>query len=375
MNNQECDALPRIPFSWVAAQTAVNFACISSVKIIGILQQVAALLILYFALAPTTGATENVELMRIPSGIASLNLFMRHMTAPVPNAGPPILILHGATFPSANAAAWRIDGHSWMDDLAEHGYEVYALDFLGYGESDRYPEMLAGAVTGPPLGDVASMVVQVERAVSAIISKQPGTRIAVIAHSAGTFAAARYAELHPDRVARLVLFGAPVPSDGAQVGQMGEALSARFLQVSAQDQLEAFESRVRETGRLDSHMFAAWAAVYLASDPESNTRQPASVRVPAGMSAAVVEMRRRGTLPYDPARIMTPTLVIQGEWDAVVPPSQGLWLFEHLASPFKRFVVLSQGGHRIHLERGRSELYHEVLAFLAARSATGESVR
>ena len=311
--------------------------------------------------------------MRIPSGIASLNLFMRHLTAPVPNVGPPVLILHGATFPSANAAAWRIDGHCWMDDLAEHGYDVYALDFLGYGESDRYPEMLAGAVTGPPLGDVASMVLQVEHAVSAIISKQPGTRIAVIGHSAGTFTAARYAQLHPDRVARLVLFGAPVPSDVAQAGQMAEAPGVRFLQVSANDQLEAFELRVRETGRLDAHMFAAWAAAYLASDPESNTRQPASVRVPAGMLAAVVEMSRRGTLPYDPGRIMTPTLVIQGEWDAVAPPSQGLWLFEHIAAPFKRFVVSSRGGHRMHLERSRFELYQEVLSFLAA--ATGEPVR
>jgi pimeloyl-ACP methyl ester carboxylesterase len=117
-------------------------------------------------------------------------------------------------------------------------------------------------------------------------------------------------------------------------------------------------------------MFAAWAAVYLASDPASNTRHPASVRVPAGMSAAIAEMKRLGTLPYDPARVVTPTLVIQGEWDAVAPPSRALWLFEHLGSPYKRFVVLSQGGHRLHLERSRSQLYQEVRTFLGVRDVT-----
>ena len=69
--------------------------------------------------------------MRFPSTIGGLNLFMRHVSPTGPRRGPPVLILHGATFPSGNAAGWKIDGRSWMDELASAGYDVYALDFLG----------------------------------------------------------------------------------------------------------------------------------------------------------------------------------------------------------------------------------------------------
>jgi len=324
----------------------------------------AALMVL-IASMPTTRAALNMESIRIPSGIGTLNLFLRHVGTADARQGPPVLILHGATFPSGNAAAWKIGGRSWMDDLAAHGYDVYALDFLGYGESDKYPQMSSDDPNGPPLGDVAAMVEQVDRAVAAIGARRPGATVNLIAHSAGTFAAARYVELHPERVARLVLFGAPTPSGEDHAG---EQRSVRYVQVTADDQLQSFEPRVRKAGRLDPEMFSAWAAAYLATDSKSHTRQPASVRVPAGMVAALDDMRRLGKLPYDPARITTPTLVIQGEWDAVTPPSQGMWLFEHLASPLKRLVVLSQGGHRLHLERSRLQLYDEVRDFLQANA-------
>lgn len=336
------------------------------------LKRVVITLIVFIASIPTTRAAPNVESLRVPAGIGALSLFLRHVTSSDSHRGPPVLIMHGATFPSENSAAWKIDGQSWMDDLAAHGYDVYALDFLGYGESDSYPEMASEDSTGPALGDIAIMVEQVDRAIAVISTQRPGITVHVIAHSAGTLVAARYAELHPDRVARLVLFGAPAPSNERHAGK---ERSFRYVHVTADDQLNAFEPRVREAGRLDAGMFSVWAAAYLATDSKSNTRQPASVRVPAGMRAALKELNDSGKLPYDPAHITTPILIIQGEWDAVTPPSQGLWLFEHFASPLKRFVVLSQGGHRLHLERSRFQLYEEVRGFLQAQDTANQMSR
>src|SRR5438105_9990273 len=62
-----------------------------------------------------------------------------------------VLYLHGATFPSALSIAHRFDGHSWRDMLCDAGFDVWGLDFHGFGKSDRYPEMGAPAGAHGPL--------------------------------------------------------------------------------------------------------------------------------------------------------------------------------------------------------------------------------
>ena len=306
--------------------------------------------------------------IRFPSSIAGLNLFMRHTSPTAPRRGPPVLILQGATFPSATAAGWKIDGRSWMDEIASSGYDVYALDFLGYGASDRYPEMVSThtEATGAPLGDMREMVAQVDAAIAQILKLHGGENINLVAHSAGTFVAGRYAELHPDRVARLVLFGAPAPYETPTREKPTPASSptTRYADINREEELEGFEPKVRDTRQLDPVMFEAWIKAYLATDPQSANRNPASVRIPTGLFAAFADMRRLGQLPYDPHKITTPVLLIQGEWDAVSPPAAGLWLYERLGSPLKRFVIISQAGHRAHLERNRCQLYQETQGFL-----------
>lgn len=317
--------------------------------------------LVFIAFTSTAQARDNVATLRVPSGVGSLNLALLHVPPSAPRQALPVLIVHGATFPSGNAAAWKINGQSWMDDLAEHGYDVYALDFLGYGESDEYPEMAADNSHGPALGDVSSLVSQIDRAIAAISARHPDAAIHLIAHSAGTLAAARYAERHANRIGRLVLFGPPAPPTTRSTDAVR---SVRYFDVTADDQLNGFEPRVRQSGQLDLEMFSTWAAAYLATDANSASRLPPSVRVPAGMRVALDELEQSGKLPYDPTRIKTPTLIIQGDWDAVTTPSDGLRLFEQFAAPVKRYVVLSQGGHRLHLEQSRRQLYQEVRTFL-----------
>jgi pimeloyl-ACP methyl ester carboxylesterase/heme-degrading monooxygenase HmoA len=311
-------------------------------------------------------AQSREDTLRFASSVGTLNLAMRHEGPTGPRRGPAVLILHGGTFPSGNAAGWKIEGRSWMDELTAAGYDVYALDFLGFGQSDRYPQMASETSAGAPLGDVESMVVQVDRAVTEILKRQGDERVNIIAHSAGTFVAGRYAQLHPSRVARLVLFGAPAPSGAAQPGatEAPNTPEQYYLQVSRADQWEAFDRKVRDTEQLDRGMFENWATAYLATDPASSRRQPPSVRVPAGMTVAYELMLRQGRLPYDPAQITSPVLLIRGEWDEVAPLPGNERLFEQLGSPLKRLVIISHAGHRAHLEKNRMQLYRETECFL-----------
>src|SRR5690242_11971790 len=73
-----------------------------------------------------------------------------------------------------------------------------------------------------------------------------------------------------------------------------------------------------------------------------------------------------GYLPYDPARITAPVLIVRGEWGDVTTDAGARWLFDALTrAPLKRDVKIARGTHVMHLERARRQLYADVRAFLA----------
>ena len=274
---------------------------------------------------PQAGVPEPV-IARIPSGLAGLQLALHHLapTASGPGTGrAPVLFVHGATFPTALAAGYRFDGVSWMDDLASQGFDVWGLDFLGYGRADRYPEMSDPADAHPPLGraDVASR--QIAAAVDHIRAARRVARVSLVAHSWGTIAAGRYANDHASELDRLVLFG---PVAMRIEPEEPEAPSAWTL-VTEADQQRRFYGYVPagEPPAMEPRHFAAWGPAYVASDPTAEHRSPPSARVPGGPGADITDAWR-GRLPYDPARIEAPTLIVRGAWEVVTTDADARFL-------------------------------------------------
>ena len=162
----------------------------------------------------------------------TLKLFLRHLPAlnPSGTARRPVLYVHGATFPSACSVAHRFDGVSWPDALNEAGFDVWALDFQGFGYSDRY-EVEKLAEDHPPLCSSEDAGEQVEAAARFIVEHQGVSRLSMISHSWGSMAAGRFAGKHPAMVDRWVLFG-PVarrpPRRYALPGRAGESSRLRI---------------------------------------------------------------------------------------------------------------------------------------------------
>ncbi len=129
-----------------------------------------------------------------------------------------VLYVHGATFPARMAVGFRFDGWSWADDLAATGFAVWGLDFAGYGDSERYPEMAGAPDAAQPLGRVEAASQQIERVVRVILERQDVSRISLVAHSWGTLAAGHFAARFPELVERLVLFGPVSRRDGVPTG-------------------------------------------------------------------------------------------------------------------------------------------------------------
>jgi len=320
------------------------------------------------------GHTVGEEHFLIPFGTSGMRLFLRHL--PPSDAAvehtESVLFVHGATFPSGLAAAFPFGGHSWMEDLSRANIDAWALDFLGYGGSDRYPQMRNPAATGPPLLRSEEAAIQIEAAIRFIRDKQHLEKVSIVAHSWGTLASGLFATRHPDLLDRLVLFG-PVTlrNEKPQKDSTSEAAPAWNVTVAAQR--KRFYGYVPRGNApvLGASDMALWGPAYLASDPSSAERVPPSVRVPYG-PLADIDLAWTGHFPYDPAQIRVPVLIVRGEWDDVTTNTDAHWLYERLSNaPIRRDVVISRGTHVMHLEASRYQLYREVQTFIEGKDEEG----
>ncbi len=284
-----------------------------------------------------------------------------------PSDGPPVLYVHGATFPSALSVGYRFAGRSWMDDLAARGFAAWAFDFAGYGGSGRWPEM-NGAQDGVPLGRAPAAAAQIARIVGHIVEATGRPRVSIVAHSWGTIAAALYATQHPERVARLCLFGPVVHRERQDMPPPDTA--GRWQLVTLAQQHARFIKDV-PSGHppvLIEPQLERWGPAYLATDPDAPTRTPLSVKVPGG-PVADIYAAWSGALAYRPEKIACPVLVARGEWDSTSDDRDAACLLSRIRAPEKRDAKIPKGTHLMHLEQSREGLFAAVGDFLKGERA------
>jgi pimeloyl-ACP methyl ester carboxylesterase len=320
------------------------------------------------------GHTVGEEHFLVPFETGGLRLFLRHLPPlhGVTAGTKSVLFVHGASFPSALAAAYPFGGHSWMEDLSRAGVDSWALDFMGYGGSDRYPSMNDPAAAGAPLLRTEEASRQIEAAMRFIRDKQHLQKLSIIAHSWGTLPSGLLATQHPELLDRLVLFG-PVTLRHEHPDEDSANKAAPAWNVTVEAQRKRFYGYVPrgEAPVLAASDMASWGPAYLASDPNSDQRTPPSVRVPYGPLADLYSAWT-GHFPYDPSHILAPVLIVRGEWDDVTTNKDAHWLYRSLRNaPVKRDVIISRGTHVMHLEASRFQLYREVQIFVEGADTAG----
>ena len=118
-----------------------------------------------------------------------------------------MLFVHGATFPASSTFDVELPGGSWMDYVAQRGYDVYALDIRGYGGSTRPAAMSQPPEANAPFAGTREAVRDIAAAVDFILKRRGATQLTLIGWSWGTTTTAAFAAEQPGKVGRLVLSG------------------------------------------------------------------------------------------------------------------------------------------------------------------------
>jgi pimeloyl-ACP methyl ester carboxylesterase len=308
----------------------------------------------FWVAARDPGVTLHVREKR-PEGVASF--------------GPEriVLFVHGATYPSETGFDLALDSMSWMDFVAQRGWDVYATDIRGYGRSTRPPEMDRPPGQGAPIVNTGVAVRDVGAVVDWIRSRRGVPRISLVGWSWGTTITGAYTAENPSAVERLVLY-APLwlLKDPPPIGGEGPLGTYRTVTRDAARQRGIRgipPARVQEIS--PDAAFEVWWARTLATDPVGAAQDPPVLRAPNGVIEDLRNYWMAGRPRYDPGKITVPTLLILAEWDMDTPLYMAQALFERLtAAPRKRLVVIGEGTHAIALEKNRGQLFREVQLFL-----------
>jgi pimeloyl-ACP methyl ester carboxylesterase len=312
-------------------------------------------------------ATLVTEQIYIPSDTPGIQLYIRnkHPRELASAADKILLFVHGATYPSETAFDLQLEGMSWMDYIAAHGWDVYLVDLRGYGQSTRPAQMDQPSRDNPPIVTTDIAVRDVGAAVDYILRRRNVRKLNLLGWSWGTSIMAAYTAANNDKVNKLALY-APLWLRDTPGLIGGDGPLGAYRTVTKESARKRWLTGVPEDKQAElipAGWFDAWAAATWGTDPKS--KESGLLRAPNGVIKDVREYWAAGKPYYDPADIRVATLLIKAQWDQDTPAYMSQTLFPLLKNaPVKRYVEIGEGTHTVIMEKNRLQLFHEVQLFL-----------
>lgn len=316
------------------------------------------------------GAIEMRE-FRTPLPNAGLDVYMRNKRKAdaTVSAERTLLMVHGATYPASVVFDLPVEGASWMDHLAEAGFDVWVMDLPGYGRSGRPKEMDGPADAAEPVITTETAILAVAAVVEFIRAQNGIEKLNLLGWSWGTAIMAGYTQAHVARVNRLALFAPLWLITGTPtIGNPGGKLGA-WRGVTKDEAKQRWLRGVPEEAQgalIPPGVFDAFWAQAQSTDPQGAAMNPPVLRAPNGVVFDAGRYWMKNAPTWDPQKIECPVLIVMGEWDADTPPSMANKIFPLLTrAREKRLVLLGRGTHTMALENERHALFEEVRRFFA----------
>jgi pimeloyl-ACP methyl ester carboxylesterase len=281
-------------------------------------------------------------------GDIKLYLFRKNAgPAPSGHSTRPILFLcHGSSVSSRPTFDLEVPGHgeySLMNKFVEFGFDVWTMDFEGYGRSSPSAGN-SNIADGVEDLKAASLIVEQE-------TGQPGFHL--YGESGGALRAGAFAVAQPASVRRLVL---------AAFTWTGKGSSTLTKRAESLDSYRTHNLRPRDRDAIRS--------IFTRDKP--GTSDPAVAEAMADAELKFGDSAPTGTyldmsanLPLvDPTKLRSPVLIVRGEYDGIATEEDLLNFFRSLPVPDREFVILPGAAHSVALGTNRSQLWHTMRAFL-----------
>jgi pimeloyl-ACP methyl ester carboxylesterase len=226
--------------------------------------------------------------------------------------GQPIIFLHSWV------GSWRY-WVSTMDTVAER-YRAYALDFWGFGESER---------------EQGKFTIEEYRQMLLAFMDQIGLKQAhLVGHGLGGMVAIRAAHTNPERFLRVVTVSTPL---------QGHVLR-EFVKPGTLSRLLGHNSPANVWSKLVSQIPIDDDEVQQELQEDTKNLQPAVVQ---GVQESILNT----DLLHELQELETiPLLAVYGEKDALVPPEHAEWLSHENGRPHQ-LIVLPRANHFPFLEQ------------------------
>lgn len=259
-----------------------------------------------------------------------------------------VLFVHGSSMASQPTFDLTVPGRpdsSVMDWFAARGYDTWCMDLEGYGRSDKVRPINCDISNGAD--DLA--------AGSDYIRKTTGAnKLLVYGISSGALRAALFAQRHPERVARLALdamvwTGAGSPTLAERKKKLPEFIAKNRRPID-HTFVQSIFSR-DHPGTADDATIKAFADAIVALDDS----------VPTG---TYVDMCSKLPL-VDPEKILSPTVIMRGQWDGIASVEDLIEFFKRLPNPDKQFTVMAGISHASFQQKNYLMVYHILHAFFS----------
>jgi pimeloyl-ACP methyl ester carboxylesterase len=279
-------------------------------------------------------------------------LFMaeKRSVAPGPIKGT-VLLVHGS---SMGSQGFDLDipgdpDASILDWLACRGFDVWRMDFIGYGRSDKPADHLATVAQGVP--DLLA-------ATDYILKARNCGPLMMIGFSSGALRAALFAQHHPERVKRLALEAM------VYTGRGSPTLQKRAEKL---DQWKASVTRPIDPAFLLSTMTRDHSETAMESrkKPYIDAILAIETTVPNG---TYIDMCQN--LPVcDPTKIKVPTAILRGQYDGIASDDDLIEFFRLLPNPDKEYVVMPGIAHAAGTAKNYLRFYDAMYTFFARPEA------